>query len=165
VHAPQGPTRSSQYEHSSLPATIKKIFNLGDDFLTNRDAWAGTFEHILTQRDSPRTDCPEVIPQSPWSLRHSPADEDAPLTQFQEELVQLASQLNGDHRLLDYQHLGKSMTVGQAHAYVTSAMSRFLEAGRMAARAGQDLESLVEVKPSLVGRRAGTFNSKYYDSS
>ncbi|CAK9230502.1 unnamed protein product [Sphagnum jensenii] len=165
VHAPQGPTPSSQYEHSSLPATIKKIFNLGDDFLTNRDAWAGTFEHILTQRDSPRTDCPEVIPQSPWSLRHSPADEGAPLTQFQEELVQLASQLNGGHRLLNYQHLGKSMTVGQAHAYVTSAMSQFLEAGRMAARAGQDLESLVEVKPSLVGRRAGTFNSKYYDSS
>jgi phospholipase C len=107
----------------------------------------------------------EVIPQSPWSLRHSPADEGAPLTQFQEELVQLASQLNGDHRLLNYQHLGKSMTVGQAHAYVTSAMSQFLEAGRMAARGGQDLESLVEVKPSLVGRRAGTFNSKYYDSS
>jgi hypothetical protein len=98
-------------------------------------------------------------------LLHSPADEGAPLTQFQEELVQLASQLNGDHRLLNYQHLGKSMTVGQAHAYVTSAVSQFLEAGRMAARAGQDLESLVEVKPSLVGRRAGTFNSKYYDSS
>jgi hypothetical protein len=62
VHAPQGPTPSSQYEHSSLPATIKKIFNLGDNFLTNRDAWAGTFEHILTQRDSPRTDCPGPFP-------------------------------------------------------------------------------------------------------
>ena len=50
VHGPQGPTPDSQYEHSSLPATVRKIFNLKDDFLTARDAWAGTFEHILKQR-------------------------------------------------------------------------------------------------------------------
>jgi phospholipase C len=165
VHAPQGPTPSSQYEHSSLPATIKKIFNLKDDFLTARDAWAGTFDHILSQRTSPRTDCPEKIPSSPWSLRHSPADEGAPLTEFQEELVQLASQLNGDHRHVKYPHLGKSMNVGQANAYVTDAVSRFLEAGRMAVRSGQDPESMVDLKPSWVGRRAGIFNSKSYDSS
>lgn len=58
VHAAEGPTPDSQYEHSSLPATVKKIFNLKDDFLTARDAWAGTFEHVLKHRKSPRTDCP-----------------------------------------------------------------------------------------------------------
>lgn len=63
VHEPEGPTPDSQYEHSSLPATVKKIFNLKDDFLTARDAWAGTFEHVVSHRKSPRTDCPSMIPK------------------------------------------------------------------------------------------------------
>jgi phospholipase C len=56
-----GPTDTSEYEHSSIPATIKKIFNLSSDFLTKRDAWAGTFEHIFTELDQPRTDCPGTL--------------------------------------------------------------------------------------------------------
>ncbi len=31
---------TSQYEHSSIPATVKKLFNLPGPFLTARDAWA-----------------------------------------------------------------------------------------------------------------------------
>ena len=56
LHGPSGPYETSQFEHSSIPATVKKIFNL-KEFLTKRDAWAGTFEVVLT-RTSPRTDCP-----------------------------------------------------------------------------------------------------------
>jgi hypothetical protein len=56
----RGPTLDSQYEHSSLPVTVKKIFNMKIDFLTARDAWAGTFEHSLSQRTSPRKDCPSM---------------------------------------------------------------------------------------------------------
>jgi len=56
IHRPSGPEPTSQYEHSSIPATVKKIFNL-KEFLTKRDAWAGTFENVLT-RATPRTDCP-----------------------------------------------------------------------------------------------------------
>lgn len=56
LHTPSGPQPTSQYEHSSIPATVKKFFNL-KDFLTKRDAWAGTFEVVLN-RTSPRTDCP-----------------------------------------------------------------------------------------------------------
>ncbi|KAH9296791.1 hypothetical protein KI387_028473, partial [Taxus chinensis] len=58
VHKAMGPYPSSEFEHSSIPATVKKIFNLKADFLTKRDAWAGTFESVLQFRDSPRTDCP-----------------------------------------------------------------------------------------------------------
>ena len=58
VHEPSGPQPTSQYEHSSIPATLKKIFNL-KDFLTKRDAWAGTFEDVLN-RSAPRTDCPGI---------------------------------------------------------------------------------------------------------
>lgn len=56
LHGPSGPYPSSEFEHSSIPATVKKIFNL-KEFLTKRDAWAGTFEGVLS-RTSPRTDCP-----------------------------------------------------------------------------------------------------------
>lgn len=56
LHGPSGPYPTSQFEHSSVPATVKKIFNL-KEFLTKRDAWAGTFEGVLS-RQTPRTDCP-----------------------------------------------------------------------------------------------------------
>ncbi|KAI8526016.1 hypothetical protein RHMOL_Rhmol13G0275600 [Rhododendron molle] len=58
VHGPNGvPTATSEYEHSSIPATVKNIFNL-PSFLTNMDAWAGSFDDIVQTRQQPRTDCP-----------------------------------------------------------------------------------------------------------
>ena len=58
IHEPNGPQETSQYEHSSIPATVKKLFNLHSNFLTKRDAWAGTFENYFKIRKTPRTDCP-----------------------------------------------------------------------------------------------------------
>lgn len=59
VHEPRlKPSPTSQFEHSSIPATVKKLFNLSSDFLTKRDSWAATFEDLFTLRDTPRTDCP-----------------------------------------------------------------------------------------------------------
>lgn len=58
IHEPDGPTPSSQFEHSSIPATVKKLFNLKTNFLTKRDAWAGTFEKYFSLRKTPRDDCP-----------------------------------------------------------------------------------------------------------
>ena len=37
----------AQFEHSSLPGTIKNLFNL-TSFLTKRDAWAGDVSELLT---------------------------------------------------------------------------------------------------------------------
>lgn len=59
VHGPSGPTPTSEFEHSSIPATVKKIFNL-KEFLTKRDEWAGTFD-VALNRTSPRTDCPGTL--------------------------------------------------------------------------------------------------------
>lgn len=103
------------------------------------------------------------LPSPPWSLRHSPSNESAPLTQFQEELIQLASQLNGDHQHPKYPNLGREMNVGQGYAYVTGAVHKFLETGKKALRAGLDPETVIEVKPSLIGRKAG--RSQLHDSS
>ena len=60
---PRGPTPTSQFEHSSIPATVKALFGL-PAFLTKRDAWAGSFDELLTL-DTPRTDTPLHLPDAP----------------------------------------------------------------------------------------------------
>ncbi|KAI9204590.1 phosphoesterase family-domain-containing protein [Polychytrium aggregatum] len=65
VSYPQnGPTPDSQFEHSSLPATLNKYFNL-NGFLTARDAWAAPFDFITNELSAPRTDCPATLPNPP----------------------------------------------------------------------------------------------------
>ena len=60
LHRPSGPEATSEFEHSSIPATLKRIFNL-KEFLTKRDAWAGAFD-VVINRSTPRTDCPGIYP-------------------------------------------------------------------------------------------------------
>ncbi|XP_057980655.1 non-specific phospholipase C3-like isoform X2 [Malania oleifera] len=125
LHGPSGPYPSSEFEHSSIPATVKKIFNL-KEFLTKRDAWAGTFEGVLS-RQSPRTDCPVTL-SSPIKLRETEANEETKLSEFQEELVQMAATLNGDHKKDEYPYkLVENMNVSEALAYVKGAFKTFLD--------------------------------------
>jgi len=90
VHTPEGPTENSQYEHSSVPATISKLFGLSGGPLTKREAWAGTFEHVLN-RDTPRSDCPLVLPNPPMP-RTEPNGLDA-MSPLQEGFVKIANAL------------------------------------------------------------------------
>ncbi|XVF68982.1 hypothetical protein PTKIN_Ptkin11bG0045000 [Pterospermum kingtungense] len=152
IHEPAGPMPQSQFEHSSIPATVKKLFNLNSNFLTKRDAWAGTFENYFNLRRTPRTDCPETLPEVKTSLRPWGPKEDASLSEFQVELVQLASQLNGDYVLHTYPYIGRSMTVVEANRYVEDAVKRFLEAGKAAIRAGANEYAIVTMRPSLTSR-------------
>ena len=59
----RSPFSSSQFELSSIPATVKHLFNL-TTFLTGRDAWAGNVEELLTEVQ-PREDCPLHFPDAP----------------------------------------------------------------------------------------------------
>ncbi|KAJ6691915.1 NON-SPECIFIC PHOSPHOLIPASE C4-RELATED [Salix purpurea] len=207
IHEPVGPRPSSQFEHSSIPATVKKLFNLKSNFLTRRDAWAGSFENYFYLRDTPRDDCPaklrcllaykmllnfadclrvkrlgsvqnvgpyrvfymlwpgrvlisvatsqtfiETLPEVTASMRPWGPKEDASLTEFQVEMIQLASQLNGDYVLTAYPDIGKSMTVGEANRYAEDAVRRFLEASRAALRAGANESTIVTMRPSLTSR-------------
>jgi len=52
---------NKHYDHTSVAATLKKVWNM-PNFLTKRDAWAATFENIVGMRNTPRTDCPESLP-------------------------------------------------------------------------------------------------------
>lgn len=153
VHGPNGvPSPNSEYEHSSIPATMKKLFDLPTPYLTNRDAWAGTFEGIVQTRTEPRTDCPMQLP-TPVKIRNSTANEGAKLSEFQQELMQLASVLNGDHLLTNFQEkVVKQMSVRQGIAYAESSVKRFFEAGKSAMRMGVDSEQIVKMRPSLTTR-------------
>ncbi|XP_058104064.1 non-specific phospholipase C3-like [Magnolia sinica] len=143
IHGPVGPYPTSEFEHSSIPATVKKIFNL-KNFLTKRDAWAGTFETVIT-RKSPRTDCPIALPE-PTKLREGDANESAKLSDFQQELVQMAATLNGDHSKDIYPHkLVEVMTVKDATNYMTDAFKTFLEACEDAKKNGVDESEIVVV--------------------
>jgi len=93
VHRAAGPTATSEYEASSIPATLKKIFNLQSDFLTERDAWAGTFEHVFANRTTVRTDCPVTLPDAP-PVAGLP-QKNQPVDDLQREFIAMAGGLNG----------------------------------------------------------------------
>lgn len=106
----------------------------------------------------------EKLPDVTKPLRLSGPNEDASLSEFQVELIQLASQLNGDHVLNAYPDIGKSMTVGEANRYAEDAVKRFTEAGRAALRAGANDSAIVIMRPSLTSRNAGSSNPYLQDN-
>jgi len=63
IHRPPGPYPTSQYDHTSILSFVKNQFNL-PKYLTKRDEWAGTFDHVFSL-SKPRTDCPTVLPKPP----------------------------------------------------------------------------------------------------
>ena len=95
------------------------------------------------------------------SLRPFGAREDAKLSEFQIELIQLASQLNGDHVLNSYPDIGRNMTVSEASDYAEDAVNRFIEAGKAAIRAGADESAIVTMRPSLTSRASGGRHTSY----
>ncbi|GFQ03787.1 non-specific phospholipase c6 [Phtheirospermum japonicum] len=158
ISRPKGPSPNSEYEHSSIPATLKKIFNLSSHFLTHRDAWAGTFEQVVGQLNSPRTDCPEFLPDVA-PLRRVETDENRHLSDFQGELVQLAAVLNGDHFLSSFPNeMVKKMNVKEGDAYVRGAVSRFIRASKEAIKLRADPSVIVGMRSSLTTRSSSIHN-------
>lgn len=98
------------------------------------------------------------------SLRPYGPKEDSTLSEFQVELIQLASQLNGDHVLNTYPDIGKGMTVIEANRYAEDAVARFLEAGRTALRAGANESALVTMRPALTSRNNARLSSSHQSS-
>ncbi|KAJ1427859.1 Phosphoesterase [Sesbania bispinosa] len=158
LHEPSGPFPTSQYEHSSIPATVKKIFNL-PEFLTKRDAWAGTLDGLLTLT-TPRTDCPVKLPD-PIKLRETAANEEAKLSEFQEELVQLAATLNGDHRKSTYPNkLTENISVSEAVKYCENAFRTFLNECEKARQSGVDTSEIVHCARPHMAPQSKTFFHK-----
>jgi Phosphoesterase family len=129
MHRPDGPTPTSEYEHSSVPATLKKFFGL-PSFLTARDTWAGTFESVWQQRTTPRTDCPREIPVADCSpvFAHLSEEEfsSVPMSELQREFVVVA------HALAEGEHLPfppelEGLSEAEAGRYAVAATQKFFE--------------------------------------
>jgi len=101
-------------------------------------------------------------------LRRTAAAEQAPLSEFQEELVQLAAVLNGDHTKDSYPHkLVEGMTVAEAARYCVDAFKAFRDECEKCKKRGEDGSHIPTVKPSSSGRtraRAASFPRRWLAS-
>ena len=123
VHTPtEGPFADSQYEASSIPATLRKLFEIDEEPLTARAAWAGTFENLFTTRV--RTDCPETMPDVPMVSTQAFLDPFAtPITDLQQDFVALASGLTAgsDDEIMT----GEGWTEGDAALFMREQVCAF----------------------------------------
>jgi phospholipase C len=86
----------------------------------------------------------------PAKLRETGPQEEAKLSEFQEELVQLAAVLNGDHRKDIYpDKLVENMTVGEAAKYVQEAFKKFQDECAKARESGVDEDEIVVCATTL----------------
>jgi phospholipase C len=94
----------------------------------------------------------------PTRIRQTEANEEAKLSSFQQEIVQLAAVLNGDHQLSSLQdRIRDKMNVREGTSYMRNAVRRFFEAGMSAKRMGvSDDEQIVKMRPSLTTRTSSS---------
>ena len=59
-----GPYNTSQFDLTSVAATVGKLFNLSTP-LTRRSMWAGTFDELLLAEARPEAEMPWHLPQAP----------------------------------------------------------------------------------------------------
>lgn len=99
----------------------------------------------------------------PVKIREGEAKEESPLSEFQEELVQLAAVLVGHDTLTGYREnmIGKSMTVKEGKEYMEDAVRRFFEAGLYSKKMGVDDEQIVRMRPSLTTRSSPKTQSNH----
>ena len=99
------------------------------------------------------------MPEVPF-VRTSPAKEHGLLSDFQRELVELASFLNGDYMLTSFvEETQKKMTVKEADTYVRRAVTSFLLASKQARRLGANESAVVTMRPSLTSKKSSTSGS------
>eukprot|EP01064_Diplonema_japonicum_P019543 TRINITY_DN2828_c3_g4_i1.p1 TRINITY_DN2828_c3_g4~~TRINITY_DN2828_c3_g4_i1.p1 ORF type:complete len:481 (+),score=158.78 TRINITY_DN2828_c3_g4_i1:39-1481(+) len=98
IHKPDGPQPNSEYELTSLLSTLKNMFELPGPHLSKRSAWAGTYDHFLTELTTPRTDCPAELPPSPKYLTPLQAEIEAslPINGLQKEITGFVSRFRGE---------------------------------------------------------------------
>lgn len=108
--AAQKPTNTSEYDLTSIMATVRKLYNMSSGPLTRRDAWAATFEHAFTQ-ETPRTDCPEVlVPAPPPTNDPSDREENRPISHLQENIATMVHQLTAEgHTTSDISRLSAAL--------------------------------------------------------
>ena len=142
---PKDTVDSTVYDHSSVPASLRELYDLPES-LTARDAAAATFGHLVT--DTKRTDAPERLPAAVPDRPLPPvitsgamtADDIAagvtehshnPLSEFQQSLVDGARDLPvDDPRLEAAQRAATPRDEHDGAVHVRQAMQHFLASQR-----------------------------------
>ena len=140
----KGQVDSTIYEHSSVPATLRTLFNL-PEALTARDKAANTFEKNLS-RSTPRTDTLVTLPvpgeaeeirrnrellqiNALEKWRRGEVDQTQisydPVSDFQESLVMLGHLLN--QKADEKAHTDPIRTEHEAAIHIHESLARFLE--------------------------------------
>jgi phospholipase C len=145
----KGQVDSTLYEHASIPATLRLLFDL-PQALTARDQAANTFEKNLSQ-EKPRVDTPAFLPvpgdageanrlrkllhedahKLPLMERFTHGKESrAALTLYQKSLVELADRLNNEANTSLPARAGEILHEHEAALHVHESLKRFLEGGK-----------------------------------
>ena len=141
----KGRIDSTIYEHASLPATVRTLFGL-PEALTARDRVAKTFEKNLL-RNTPRSDAPMTlpVPGEPDEIHHHrrllranaleqwlrglvdhEQKSQAPLTLYQQSLVELADRLNEEAKAGVPPRAGQVLYEHEAAVHIHESLGRFL---------------------------------------
>jgi len=114
-------------------ATLRKLFPQIGGPLTERDAWAATFEHLITDELRSDADCPKTLPDVP----PPPSNElqrqlDRPIDEHAEGLIRILCQMNhnipdtGAH--WDSEGCGANITTYREFApWVTAAWQEWMD--------------------------------------
>eukprot|EP00040_Diaphanoeca_grandis_P022383 m.120115 g.120115 ORF g.120115 m.120115 type:complete len:679 (-) comp28788_c0_seq1:129-2165(-) len=117
----QKPKNDSQYDLTSIMATTRKLLGMKTGPLTDRDAWAATFEHALSL-DVPRTDAPMHLPDAPPPSLDTSDEANLPLNDLQKDIVGVHAHLaggGGDTRNITKQGHVATWTQAATHAHIT----------------------------------------------
>lgn len=135
IHSPPvKPTPTSEFEHTSVIATLRNMWGLGPA-LTKRDAWAAPFDFLFKLRQTPRKDCPTSLPNPFQTEAHraylrSKVDKPEhlqPLSDLHVELIQLGNAVAG---LPPNSGLDWIRTEHDGGTYLRNLMANWIERNR-----------------------------------
>jgi phospholipase C len=119
---PAGKIDSTQYQHTSVLATLKAIFGL-KNFLTKRDQSANNFAHLFDGLSQPRTDTPVTLPRAPLPKISVPVTDPAhpanhPLDHDQQDLLFKVFHLTKSSQPRNLTAASLPSTQGAAHDFI-----------------------------------------------
>jgi phospholipase C len=134
-----GRVDSTQYQHTSVLATLKKLCGL-TEFLTERDASANTFEGLFDEMDQPRDDTPVTLPRAELPAITVSVDDPAhpanqPLDHDQQAILMRVYHLTQGSQPSTLSAASLPVTQGTAHEFIRASYGKhFGTLGRRTAR-------------------------------
>jgi phospholipase C len=114
--AAQKPSPTSEYDLTSIMATSRILLGMNEsDSLTDRDAWAATFEHAFVELTAPRTDCLMHLPDAPPPSLDAHVEAALPINDLQRDISFIHAHLanvQGDVNHTTSTHSGVPQTQG-----------------------------------------------------